>query len=251
MLQETLEIIKQGKDEYALKAIGYLNSMDKFSTYFGLELSNLVFSATEQLSITLQGTDTSLQQAVKAAKLAVHYMERQRSDAAYDSFYSYVLAKSESLTDQPTLPRQRRLPKRIDSGSTAHQFDNPKVYFKKQYFEVLDVITAELNRRFQQDRGMPIATLLEKTLLDAAKGSFSVYPNELQLYHNDVDNDRLIVQLKMLPDLVRTYNEQNPATRIKEVTKLSTLCQIMNDVCSSKSLFSEIPPCYRLHTQFL
>ena len=240
LLQETLEIIKEGKDEYALKAIGYLNSMDKFSTYFGLKLSNLVFSATEQLSITLQGTDTSLQQAVQAAKLAVHYMERQRSDAAYDSFYSYVLAKSESLTDQPTLPRQRRLPKRIDSGSTAHQFDNPKVYFKKQYFEVLDVITAELKRRFQQDRGMPIAALLEKTLLDAAKGSFSVYPNELQLYHNDVDNDRLIVQLKMLPDLVRTYNEQNPATRIKEVTKLSTLCQIMNDVCSSKSLFSEI-----------
>ena len=161
LLQETLEIIKEGKDEYALKAIGYLNSIDKFSTYFGLELSNLVFSATEQLSITLQGTDTSLQQAVQAAKLAVHYMERQRNDAAYDSFYSYVLAKSESLTDQPTLPRQRRLPKRIDSGSTAHQFDNPKVYFKKQYFEVLNVITAELKRRFQQDRGMPIAALLE------------------------------------------------------------------------------------------
>ena len=87
---------------------------------------------------------------------------------------------------------------------------------------------------------MPIAALLEKTLLDAAKGSFSVYPTELQLYCNDVNNDRLIAQLKMLPDLVRTYNEQNPATRIKEITKLSTLCQIMNDFCSSKSLLSEI-----------
>lgn len=82
-----------------------------------------------------------------------------------------MLAKSESLTDQPTLPRQRRW---IDSGSTAHQFDNPKVYFKKQYFEVLDVITAELKHRFQQERGMPIAALLEKTLLDATKGSVSV-----------------------------------------------------------------------------
>ena len=139
-------------------------------------------------------------------------MERQRSDAAYDSFYSHVLAKSERLTDQPTLP--------------ADQFDNPKVYFKKQYYEVLDVITAELKHRLQQESGsgMPIAALLEKILLDAAKGSFSVYPNELQLYHNDVNIDRLIAQLKMLPNLVRTYNEQNPATRIKEVTKLSTLC---------------------------
>ena len=69
LLQETLEIIKEGKDEYTLKAIGYLNSMDTFSTYFGLELSKLVFSATEQLSITLQGTDTSLQQAVRLPNL--------------------------------------------------------------------------------------------------------------------------------------------------------------------------------------
>ena len=69
-----------------------------------------------------------------------------------------------------------------------------------------------------------------------------MYPNELQLYCNDVDDDCLIAQLKMLSDLVQTYNEQNPATQIKEipVTKLSTLCQIINDVCSSKSLFSEI-----------
>ena len=58
-----------------MKAIGYLNSMDRFSTYFGLELSNLVFSATEQLPITPQETDTLLQQAVQAAKLAIVYME--------------------------------------------------------------------------------------------------------------------------------------------------------------------------------
>ena len=189
-----------------------------------------------------------MKQAVQAAKLAIAYMERQRSEATYDLFYSHVLDKSNNLTDQPTLPRQRRLPKRIDSGSTAYQFDNPKLYFKRQYFEVLDVITAELKHRFQQDRDMPIAALLEKTLLDAAKGSFSVYPSELELYCNDVDN---IAQLKMLPDLVWTYNEQNPATRMKEITKLSTLCQIMNDVCSSNSLFSEISSCYRLQTQFL
>ena len=74
-MQETL---KEGKDEYALKAIGYLNSMDKFSTYFGLVLSDLVFSVTdhEKLSIILQGTDTSLEQAVQAAKVAVAYLKR-------------------------------------------------------------------------------------------------------------------------------------------------------------------------------
>ena len=67
---------------------------------------------------------------------------------------------------------------------------------------------------------MPIVALLEKTLLDA----FTMCPNGLQLYYNDEDNDHLIAQLKMLPDLVRTYNEQNPANLIKEITHLSTLC---------------------------
>jgi len=57
---------------------------------------------------------------------------------------------------------------------------------------VLDVVTAELKHRFQQERSMPIAALLEKILLDAAKGSFSVYPNELQIYDNDVKIDYLI-----------------------------------------------------------
>ena len=91
---------------------------------------------------------------------------------------------------------------------------------------MLDTITAELNHRFQQERGMSIVALLEKTLHDA---SFSACPNELQLYYNDVDNDQHIAQLKMLPDLVRTYNEQNPANRIKEITHLSTLCHADNE----------------------
>ena len=79
--------------------------MDKFSTYLGLELSNLVFSATELLSITLQGTNTSLQQAVQGAKLAVAYMDREVNQFMTYSIHMYILANSESLTDQPTLPR--------------------------------------------------------------------------------------------------------------------------------------------------
>ena len=88
-------------------------------------------------------------------------MERQRSDTAYDAFYSCVLAKSESLTE---LPRQRKSPRRIDGGSRAHHFDNPKFYFKKQYFEVLDVITSELKHRLHQERGMPISCVVGENI---------------------------------------------------------------------------------------
>ena len=65
-----------------MKAVGYLNSMQKFSTYYALKLSHLVFSATEQLSLTFQGKDTTIQEAVQASKLAVNLIERQRTDDA-------------------------------------------------------------------------------------------------------------------------------------------------------------------------
>ncbi len=45
------EIQASGRDGYALKAVGYLQSLENFSTFFGLHLAYLIFSATEQLSL--------------------------------------------------------------------------------------------------------------------------------------------------------------------------------------------------------
>ena len=44
----------------------------------------------------------------------------------------------------------------------------------------------------------------------------------------------------MLLELIRTYNELNPTTSIKQVTILTTLSEVMNAVEISKTLFSEV-----------
>ena len=67
-----------------------------------------------------------------------------------------------------------------------------------------------------------------------------ILPDDLQLYEKDVDIKQLIAQLRMLPDLLRVYNEKNPHTSIKKVTNLRTLCDVMNDVSCSKTMFSEV-----------
>ena len=60
VLQDVLkEINREGKDKYTAKAGDYLNQMDLFYVYFGLKLSRLSISATEQLSITFQVKDTT------------------------------------------------------------------------------------------------------------------------------------------------------------------------------------------------
>ena len=110
-----------------LKAVGNANTMLKFSTYFGLKLSHLIFSVTEQLSINIQAKDTTLQEAVQASQLALEYIQRQRCDI----FYEQVLTSSNALTDPPTMPRIRKQP------ST---FSGPKQYFRWMYFEALDTV---------------------------------------------------------------------------------------------------------------
>ena len=61
---------------------------ESFSIYFGLKLSHLLFSGAEQLSLTLQGKDKTIQEATMAAELTVQYLQRQRCGGSFDQFYS-------------------------------------------------------------------------------------------------------------------------------------------------------------------
>ena len=73
--------------------------------FFGLHLSHLIFSATEQTSRSLQSQETSVQEALSAVNLALASVKRQRKDTAYQSFYSSVVLKAKKYTDDPVLPR--------------------------------------------------------------------------------------------------------------------------------------------------
>lgn len=142
VLLNELEIVQQGKDEYAMKANGYLNTMEKFKAFFGLQLSFLIFSATEQLSITLQSKDIALQQAVGVFQLAVNFLESQRTEEAFNSFYKRILF---DLTEEPVLLRQRRPPRRIDSNpASTHSFSSPESLYRQYYYEALDTVLQSL-----------------------------------------------------------------------------------------------------------
>lgn len=120
-------------------------------------------------------------------------------------------------------------------------FNTPQSYFRRQYFEVLDLLASELKRRFQQKQGLPVAAVLEKTLIDAANSSPDQVSDDLQIYKNDLNLVRLQTQLHMLPDLIRTRNmKPTCAVPIRRVTNVRTLCEVMNEVSMSKFMFSEV-----------
>ena len=81
--------------------------------------------------ITLQRKDITIQVSLSAAELSIQYLQRLRSDNSFDAFYDQVVEQAKELTDPPVLPSYGQPP-------------TPKCYFRKQYFEVLELLINEL-----------------------------------------------------------------------------------------------------------
>ena len=93
-ISEELTEIGNSRCGASSRAVGIMALMDRFSTFFGLKLAYFVFSATEQVSTTLQYKDINVQEALTAVKSAQHFLETQRSDSTFDLFYDSVVKEA-------------------------------------------------------------------------------------------------------------------------------------------------------------
>ena len=246
ILQEELEHLGQGSGESAAKATGLSINMEQFQTFFGLKLSYMVFVAVEQLATTLQSKSITADLCCQSGQAATRFLERQRSVESFDNFYESVIADSKDLTNEPKLPRKKRIPHRIDEGSSGYHPHTPKVYFKQQYFEALDILINELQRRFQQ-RSLSVLHEIEDIIIKSCNGVV-VKPSDeiIAKYKSDINFERLLPQLAMMPELLKAANEEN-STEIKEVTSMGIVCDMMNGTSIGKVMFSEVHQLIRLY----
>ena len=153
-------------------------------------------------------------------------------------FYASVLHEARDLTEEPVLPRKRRVPKRTSEEAEGFHHQCPKEHYRQIFFEVLDVICNELVRRFDQ-KDFKMVVDLEQAIVRAGNGEKGVLPEAIKhLYKYDLDMDRLATHLHMLQDVLKRYGES--AGRTIKVTNVRTVCQAMNDVPGAKALLSEI-----------
>ena len=81
------EVSETSHDEYGVKAKGILTLMEKFSTFFGIELGYLILGAAESLSRTLQYKEITFQEVMAAVTLAKSFYKRIRKEEEYNRFY--------------------------------------------------------------------------------------------------------------------------------------------------------------------
>lgn len=197
---------------------------------------SLVFSAAEQLSINLQAKDITLQEPSLGTVLLVSHLRTLRMESHFDAFYEQILVQSSSLTEEPKLPRYRKMPKRLDEGGSPHRYSSHKDKYRHDYFEMFELASSEIERRFEQSDMSKIVEL-ETLLVSAANSTMAnEIPETVSTYlRSDVDLERLKVQLLMLPDMVKTASEG----QIKAVTNVRTKASLMEQSNIYKGMLSE------------
>jgi hypothetical protein len=149
----------------------------------------------------LQGKNVTACDAKAAADTICAKLVKMREDTEFDTFWERATTTAEELQlSDPTVPRVRRPPRRIDSGSTPSTFPSPKEYFRKIYFEFLD--------RFDQ-KSFYLYLRAEQLVLKAASTGEILDDNlreTCQHFGTDFDHSRLRNQLAVLHDLVSRVN---------------------------------------------
>ncbi len=163
-------------------------------------------------------------------------MSIMRSDSKFSAFYENVLQFSQELTDEPVLPRYRKIPKRLDDGSQPHRFASPEERYRHAYFEVLEQVCGEIERRFDQS-DLSVVQKIESFLIESANGQHTLCPELHQIlekYHIDID--RLYIQIAMLADTINTAFGGS----IKTVTNVRTIADALNQSNIVRGILNEV-----------
>ncbi|XP_048583324.1 zinc finger MYM-type protein 1-like [Nematostella vectensis] len=158
--------------ETRARIIGVQCQMKEFDYFFGLNLGNMLFSITDNLSKTLQKTKMSAVQGQRLAELTITTLSNMRSEQNFSDFYALVLQRRNSLEceiSEPKLPRKRAPPKKLDDGSEPYHPPAAEDRYRTMYFSALDDIVMAITERFDQ-KGFKVYRIVEEFLLKAVRG---------------------------------------------------------------------------------
>ena len=190
-LQLTWEAARQAtKDTEARARItGVAAQMEKFDYFFGIEIGKKCLSMVDNLSRALQSANISACEGQGVVKMTVQALQSIRSDEKFDLFWKYLETKSSTVdVSTPELPRRKRV---LEVGEAEPEYpDTTQDYYRRIYFEVIDVLVASIQELFNQ-RGFQMLQKLETILQIVSE----IVRDACRFYGSDLNQDRLLAQL--------------------------------------------------------
>ena len=202
---DTLEEVAESESDSRIvaEANGLVNLVNAFEFILIFTVVLEVLGTTNALSQLLQQKKQDFFNATKLVKATTQTLQQYRSDDSWDSFWKRATA--EAAKDQIDVPdgppgRHRRIPRRIDAGSSEHRFTTSKEFYRVTfYFPVIDMLLQKMERRFNREA---LKAIDEITALDPSN-QFEAYSEEKLLsfasnFPADIPNDQeLTTELKL------------------------------------------------------
>ncbi|KAJ4934669.1 hypothetical protein JOQ06_007454 [Pogonophryne albipinna] len=177
-LLQTLKMLEQDKTvrgDTRAKESGLYKQATKAKTYFGLLCCEALFGPCETVARALQSEKASAKGALECVSALRQRMHGLREDGFIQEMTAKVTACAErNNLKMPLPPRTNRTPARLrDTEETeAIVTDVGEQQWRREFYEALDLVTTELDRRFDQE-GLQVAALREQTVINAANGEYS------------------------------------------------------------------------------
>ncbi len=174
--RETLNTLCQEREavrgEARAKIRGFVKKMSSFELMFGLMVAKEVLGPCEHLAKKLQGFSMTATGALICVQQLITSLRDMRNPDEFERILSNVVRNAEKLQlSPPKSPRLARPPLRLEHTENPADAANLNATenMRKQYYEVLDLLCAQLERRFDQP-GMIHTAQIESILLDSACG---------------------------------------------------------------------------------
>ena len=216
--EEAVEVVKDTEAKARIRGVS--TQMKTFDYLFGNVLGELILKHADNLSSTLQHTSLSAAEGQQVAHMTVETLKSIRNDQSFDLFWEKVNHTASELDiSEPQLPRHRRRPRRYDDGDSSGDFaDDPKLLYRKHYYEGIDHIINCIEDRFNQP-GYRIYSSLETLLRKACKQED--FEPDLKVvcdfYEDDFDQSLLKTQLVILGVHFQEVGNQTPNLTIFDI----------------------------------
>ena len=199
------------------RIIGVKAQMSQYKLLFGLHLSGRILKITDNLSKTLQNESLSAAEAQVIADQTVETLKRMRSDEMFELFWKHVeCLRVRTDTDEPTLPRKRKAPRRYEVGDgESHHSNTVEDHYRQNYFEAIDLAVTSIEDRFNQPGYLLYQNLEELLTKSANKEDYTTELQEvLAFYGDDFDASELSTQLEVFSS---GFTSENERVTIKQI----------------------------------
>ena len=167
---QSLEEMARGETDTATKANGLLDRFQKGKVFLGLKMAAKPVAILEQLNSALQAKSANVSGMVEAVKTSSTHISAQRTDEAFHELFSAAEEKCEEYQLDPLeVPRIRVLPSRYTGEAAEYRPNSSEEYYRKQYFEFIDVIVTGLSDRYDPDKSGLAQYLKLETMLTSGK----------------------------------------------------------------------------------